>query len=425
MFILYDLIFIIFAIFYLPCFLLKKKANQGFSQRLGFLPDIKLNQPVWIHAVSVGEAKIAGVLIKQLRRVYPEKKFALSTVTATGNRIIREFSREGDFVFYLPLDLSFITKRVIQRIRPCVCIIIETEIWPNLITNLNKAAVPVVLVNARISDHSFFGYRIVKPLIKPILNKINFFCVQSNRDAKRLSRLGVLPDKLKITGNMKYDIFDPADAKRDYSDYRLSLGLKEPERLFVVGSTHPGEEEIILSVYKKLADEFPGLRLFIAPRHPERWPEIESLIRRFGFSVSRISQLKGEPGKRDIDKQAVFLLDAIGQLMFFYAVADIVFVGGSLIKKGGQNILEPAFFQKPIIFGPHMFNFRDITSLFLSNKAACMVRGQEGLLKGVRFLLNNHAELDAMSKRTRQLVLENQGATSRNVERLSLFISNR
>ncbi len=414
MFILYDLIFVIFAIVYLPYFLLKKKLHRGIIQRLGFVSiDSSFKRSIWIHAVSVGEAKIAGVLVKQIRKNYPEQKIAISTVTPTGNRIVNSFKTENDFVFYLPFDLSFITRWVIRRLKPGICIIVETEIWPNLITQLNKTNVPIVLVNARISDRSFLGYRMAKPLIKSILNKINLFCVQGKSDARRLSVLGVPADKLKITGNMKYDILNLADFKIDYVGYRLRLGLGREGQLLVAGSTHPGEEEIILDVYRRLINEFSGLKLLIAPRHPERAPQIESLVNKLGFTSVLISGL--DLSARSLPN-TVFILDTIGQLIPFYAAADIVFVGGSLIRKGGQNILEPAFFSKTIIFGPHMFNFRDISDLFLSKGAARMARGQEELLKEIRFLLSNTSELEIMGKRARQLVLENQGATQRNAE---------
>ncbi|MBU0549771.1 MAG: 3-deoxy-D-manno-octulosonic acid transferase [Candidatus Omnitrophica bacterium] len=422
MIIIYDLIFIIFAIIYLPYLFLRKKLHKDFIQRLGFIPDgLQAERPLWIHAVSVGEARVAEALVKQLRLVYPGTKFVFSVVTTTGNKIIRGFKSESDFLFYLPLDLSFITKKVIRRIKPSACIIIETEIWPNLITQLNKAAIPIILVNARLSDSSFFGYRIAQPLIKPVLNRISLFCAQSQRDAERLSALGVRQDKITTTGNMKYDIIDNINTARDSLNYRLSLGIKERGKLFVAGSTHPQEEEIILSAYQELSKEFPGLKLLIAPRHPERAASIENLVSKSGFQpvlVSRLSlSLAPQP------ESAVFILDTIGQLIHFYAACDIVFVGGSLVKKGGQNILEPALFKKPVIFGPHMFNFRDISNLFLAKQAARLVHNQEELLKEARFLLNNPAELEGMGSRARQLLLENQGATKRNVEKISLLIS--
>jgi len=412
MFVLYDLVFIIFAIAYLPLFLLRKKLHQGFAQRLGFLPRaLRLDRPIWVHAVSVGEAKVAGILVKQLRQAYPAKRFVFSTITTTGNKIVRSFQQEGDFVFYLPFDLSFIIRRVISRLKPSVCIIVETEIWPNLINQLDQMNVPTILVNARISDRSFLGYRMIKPLLKSTLNRVRFFCIQSQKDARRLSTLGVYPDKLKVTGNMKFDFFQDCP---ECTNDKLKLGLRHQERLFVAGSTHPGEEEVILSAYKKLLAEFPDLRLLLAPRHPERSSEVESIIGEFGFTPIRISKLDLSAKRYPLN--AIFILDTIGELFSFYAIADIVFVGGSLIKKGGHNILEPAYFSKPILFGPYMFNFLEMSDLFLAEQAARMVPRGEELPNQIRFLLSHSDELKAIGQRARQLVLNNQGATKRIVQ---------
>ncbi len=415
MFILYDLIFIIFALIYLPVFLLRNKLHKGFTQRLGFLPpELKLKQPIWIHAVSVGEAKTAELLVKQLRIIYPKKQFALSTTTPTGNKIARNFSGENDFVFYLPLDISFVTKKVIRLINPCFCIIMETEVWPNLITQLYAAGIPSVVVNARISDNSFLGYRLIKPLLKPILNKMRFFCVQTAQDAQRLRALGLSNDKLKITGNMKYDIAALVDSKADYISSRLRLGLEEAAQLVVAGSTHPQEEEIILGAYKQVMGSSPNARLLIAPRHPERAREVAKLAARIGFEVTFISKLTS--GSESKSQDPIFILDTIGELLSFYAIADVVFVGGSLVNNGGHNILEPALFEKPILFGPHMSNFKQMSELFLNNSAAIMVAGGQELSANIQSLLNNSSGISSIGKKARQLVLDNQGATIRNAE---------
>ena len=415
MFIIYDLVFLLFALIYLPSFLLKKKLHRGFIQRLGAVKfDTQLDKPIWVHAVSVGEAKAAQYLTKQLRKTFPEKKFVFSTVTPTGNSIVRRFKQQDDFLFYLPLDLSFITRRVIRKIDPCVCIIMETEIWPNLISGLKQKGVPIIVVNARISDRSFLGYRLIKPLLKQVLNKIDLFCVQSATDAQRLEALGMSGDKLKITGNMKYDIAGGIDSEVDFTKYRLRLGLSDRQRLFVAGSTHASEEEIILRAYLKLTAESCGLRLLIAPRHPERTLQIEALVKKFGFIPLRISKLSISAGICPPD--AVFILDTVGELIAFYSVCDIVFVGGSLVSRGGQNILEPALFAKPILFGPHMFNFRDISNMFLIEKAACMVQTEEELLKEISFLLSNPNQAQSMGQVARRLVVENQGVALSNAQ---------
>lgn len=421
MFIVYDLIFLVFALIYLPVYLVKRKFHRGFKMRLGILPEgLELNRPIWIHAVSVGEVMAVKKLIAELRAAYPDKRIVISTVTPTGNKIAQSIAGDNDSVIYLPLDLSFIVRKVVEKINPSLFIMAETEIWPNLISYLARRKMPILLVNGRISERSFKGYLSIRFLIRPLLKKINLFCVQTKTDAQRLLRLGVLENRIKITGNMKFDIQNYADAKKDYPDYKLKLGLGPKEKFLVAGSTHPGEEEIILGAYKKLLGEFAQLRLLIAPRHPERAKEIEKIALKNGFSCVFISHLDLRPDT--LTSKPIFILDTIGRLMDFYNIADIVFVGGSFIKKGGHNILEPASFGKPVIFGPHMFNFRDIASLFLENKASLLVRNKEELELNIRDLLNNTARASGLSQAAGALILQNQGATQRNLEYIRNYL---
>lgn len=420
----YDLIFFIAAVIYIPIYLFKKKFHRGFLLRLGFLPrDLTLNRPIWLHAVSVGEAMAVRGLVEELRNIYPDKRFVISTVTPTGNKIAKSMASENDCVTYLPLDFSFIVKAVIDKINPGLFIIAETEIWPNLLSYLYKKNIPIFVVNGRISDRSFGGYLAIKFLVRPILNKITLFCVQTQRDAERLIRLGVSGDKIRVTGNMKFDIKDYPDFKktclpeqaRDYTDYRLKLGLSSEEKLFIAASTHSGEEEIILGTYKELLNEFPFLRLLIAPRHPERTLQIIKLIKKFDFESMRISILDRQTGKPE-NPQTIFILDTVGQLMSFYAISDIVFVGGSLVKKGGHNILEPASLGKPIIFGHYMFNFRDIADSFLNHNACILVSNKAELKQSIKELLNSPYKMEELGKKAKDLIVENQGATRRNLE---------
>jgi len=420
MWLFYDFIFLLIALVYFPIYLIKRKFHRGFSSRLGILPEgLYLNRPIWIHAVSVGEAASVRGLVEGLRKAYPEKNFVISTVTTTGNKIAQGFAKESDFITYLPLDLSYIVRSTLERINPSVFIIAETEIWPNLIQCLYRKNIPIVTVNGRISDASFKGYLSIRFLLKPVLEKINLFCMQTERDANRLMRLGVKKDKIQVTGNMKFDIGGYADKINSKPDYRLKLGLDLKDKLFVAGSTHPGEEEIILSVYKELQKDFQDLKLLIGPRHPQRSRDLVKVVSRFGFRSTFISEL---PACITCIPNPVFILDKVGQLIYFYAIADIVFVGGSLIKKGGHNILEPASLNKPILFGPYMFNFRDISDLFLSNKAAIMVHNQEDLKRSITDLLNNPRQADELGLRAKALILHNEGATERNVEQLREFI---
>jgi len=416
MFILYDLIFLIFILIYLPIYLFKGKFHRGFLARLGVLPKgLALDRPIWVHAVSVGEAKSVRGLIEELRKMYPHKKFVISTVTPTGNKIALGLKKPGDLVTYLPLDFSFIVQGVIKRVDPALFIIAETEIWPNLITCLYQKGIPIVTVNARISEVSFKGYSAIKLLIKPLLNKINLFCSQTVSDAERLKKLGVAAEKIKVTGNMKFDQLAPIQA----SGYRERLGLGLGERLFVAGSTHPGEEEIILGVYKSLLPDFPGLKLLIAPRHPQRAAQLLKIVSGLGLSGLEISKLSSQRSFGAANP--VFILDTVGELANFYTAADIVFVGGSLVKKGGQNILEPAACGKPVVFGPHMFNFRDIAEMFLKNNAAIMVKDSGSLLTAVARVLKDGSLAAQLSANAASVIPKNQGATQKNSQALRVI----
>lgn len=417
MFIIYDLVFLFIAIFYLPFYLIQGKFHKGFLARLGFLPkNLDLDSPIWIHAVSVGEVMSIKGLLEELRVAYPNKKIVLSTVTATGNKVAREMLKESKaYVTYLPLDISFIVRKVIKKIKPSLFIIAETEIWPNLITCLSANHIPVIVVNGRISDRSFRGYSFLKIFIKPILRRINRFCVQTNEDARRLAVLGVEEDRIRVAGNLKFDI--KLDGDYNFEEERVKLGLGNQHQLLVAGSTHPGEEQFILDAYKELLYEFKDLKLLIAPRHPERSAAIKSLVSHAGFSTVFISQVKDAcPACLP---RAVFILDTMGKLNNFYAIADIVFVGGSLVKKGGHNILEPAAKGKPIIFGSYMFNFRDIASLFLDNQAAISVSDPLELRETIRFLLENQGERRRMSQEARTLLINNQGVVDKTIQEIS------
>lgn len=414
MFIIYDLIFLIFMLAYLPVYLLRGKFHRGFSRRLGILPpDLKLDRPIWVHAVSVGEAISLKTLVSELRKAYPQKKLVISTITATGNKVARALVKPGDFLTYLPLDFSFITGPVLKRVNPCLFIIAETEIWPNLISSLYKQKIPIVTVNGRISDSSYAGYRLIKLFIRPILNRVTRFCVQSATDALRLEELGVDKEKIHTTGNVKFDMNLVVLAGLNPLDYRRKLWLGLEDKLLVCGSTHAGEEEQLIKVYKELLLNFPKLKLLIAPRHPERSKDTAEAVAKNGFMPIFISGISA--ACPTCVSAPVFILDVIGELLNFYASADIVFVGGSLVKTGGHNILEPAGLKKPVIFGPYMFNFRDITAMFLQNKAGIMVRDAAQLKVKIRELLENSLLAKGLGERAYELISKNSGATMRDI----------
>ena len=391
--------------------------------RLGILPREKISRlkgksSIWLHTVSVGEAQAAAGLIKGLKQRYRDFNLVISTVTRTGNRIAQKLVEAQDLVIYLPLDIGPILRGVIRRINPRVFIVAETEIWPNLINNLNREDVSVALVNGRVSQGSYRGYRLIRPFFKRIIRGINLFCMQTEPDAQRIISLGADSNRVKVTGNMKFDI-----AGSEFTAESSQLGLREDEQLFIAGSTHPGEEEIILQVYEQLLGQYPGLRLLLAPRHTQRTKEIEKLVSRSGFSSERISRVSSAMNNQLRIKNPILILDTIGQLKPLYELADLVFIGGSLVKRGGQNPIEPAVFSKAIIFGPYMDNFLQISRAFLQQRAAIMVRNRSQLKQACIKLLSDSDLRQRQGRRAKKIIEEHKGATSRNLELITGLIN--
>jgi len=414
----YDLIFFIVGFFYLPYYLFKKKSLKDFLVRFILPRDFYLDRPLWIHAVSLGEVMAVRPLVRGLKELFPGRRIILTTITSTGKKIAESILPKED-TYYLPLDLSFLMRSFISKINPSLLILLETELWPNLILSVKQKNIPIILVNGRISVLSFKGYMMVRWLLKPLLKRIDLFLVQTKLDEERFLKLGTDKTKIKITGNMKFDIKDFADLKIDYTDYRKILGLGSKEKLLVAGSTHPGEEKILIEVYTKLKNKFPLLNLLIAPRHPQRVIEIEKLAKEFGLNSIRISQVSSILNTY----YSLLILDTIGQLMNYYALADIVFVGGSLVKIGGHNILEPALFKKPIIFGPYMFNFKDISEEFLRENAAIKVDNSEELYVKIEELLSEPKKAVLLGENAYNLIQKNKGITEKNLAWISSIFS--
>lgn len=418
---LYDISFIIFSVLYLPYFLISGKW-RGFSlQRLGIYPKdifsrLKDTKTIWIHAVSAGEVMASAPLYEEIRKNYPSEKILISTVTSTGNRIALGKFKDGSIVIYLPLDLSFVIRRLVKIINPKVILIAETEVWPNLIDSLKRYGAKIVLFNGRISRNSFKRYRLITPILRRVLDKFDLFLMQSKADAEKIISLGAPYDRVKITGNLKYDAAysKGEEAKSNPLELKKGFNLGEEDQLLMAGSTHNGEEEIVLRCYKDLINDHRRLRLLIAPRHIERSNEIAKLAKSQGFKPFLISQLK-DLG-RLISGDEVLILDVMGTLFDAYSIGEIIFVGGSLVRKGGQNPLEAACHSKAIIFGPHIYNFKDITEGLLTNKAALLVRDEIELRNSIRNLLNNPDERKAMGERAKANIRSNVGAAKRNLE---------
>ncbi len=398
--ILYHLAFFLFALGYLPVFFLKKKSVDHFRERFGVLPKNSVpagKRVLWLHAVSLGEALASVPLIQEVRKAFPDIHFSFSTTTRTGRTVLEGVRKKDELLFYFPLDLGWVVRRVIRTVRPVLFATMETEIWPNLLLTLKKENVRVALLNGRISDKSFRWYDRVRWALSAPLQSVDRFGMQSTEDAERIQKLGADPSKVRILGNMKFDLVTPRSGDVSVSGIRDRLGLGEEEKLWIAGSTHPGEETLLLESYIALSKEFPTLRLLIAPRHPERKGEVAALVHSF---------------KKEIHSE-VLILDTVGELRSLYAAADFVFIGGSLVPKGGQNLLEPAFFGKPILFGPHMENFKDITRLFLNEKAAVQVRGREDLIAASRRFLSDVSLGKDYGEKAKRVLFENQGVVGR------------
>jgi len=391
-------------------------------QRLGYLP-VALNldgdDSVWVHAVSVGEVLAARPLIAELRRAYPRLRLYLSTTTLTGQQLARRSVGEVDWVFYCPFDWVFSVRRTLHRVNPRLFVMIETEIWPNLLRECRRRGVRTVLVNGRISYRSFPRYRLVRPFFRRVLDHIDRFCVQGDEAARRLVELGADPTRITVTGSLKFDALDVAPPPGRGRQRVLRFFRVAPNRpVLVAGSTLKGEETAVIGAFNLLRTRGGNPLLVIAARQPERFDEVERLCRQEGLSTVRRTELPIDAEPR---ADAV-VLDTIGELAEVYRIGTVVFVGGSLVPGGGHNILEPAVFGRPIVFGPHMENFAEIATAFLANGAAVQVRSVRELDEAVVGLMGDPVRRARLGAAARALVEANRGAKDRTVAAIAALV---
>jgi 3-deoxy-D-manno-octulosonic-acid transferase len=413
---LYDVCYIGILVVGFPVVLFKlvtsRKWRAGLLQRIGFIPARKGDEPcVWIHGVSVGEVLAVESLVREFEREFPDWKIWISTTTRTGQEAGRK-AYPNHNLFYYPLDISFATRCVLDRIRPRIVILVELEIWPNFLLSTWARGIPVMLANGRISGRSYRDYRILQRLIPEPLDRISTYCVQTECYAQRFRELGVPAERIFVTGTMKFDNIpiqpDPVENERLRAVFRLA----PKDRVLMGGSTHPGEESALLRIFRGLRDEHPEARLVLAPRHPERLAEVEECIRREGFVFERKTVLDRDPG-RAVSHEAVLLVDTMGELARVYEVADLVFVGGSLIPHGGQNMMEPAGLGKSVLFGCHIGNFQESVDVLLDRGGAVMVRNEQELERELSRLFTDVDAANAMGVCAREAVLSQRGATRR------------
>lgn len=385
------------------------------GERFGFIaPHIKQAAPfdLWIHAVSVGEVRAAVPLVDRLKSEQPDITILLTTTTPTGSEMVKLMLHEKVTHCYFPYDLGWAMRRLVKVVNAKMVLVMETELWPNLITAVSNTQSKLIYINVRLSERSYLRYAKFKSLIQPFLEKIDYFAVQGKLDRKHLELLGVPSDKISETGSIKFDVSVPPSLRESAEVTRRMLG---PDRLiWIAGSTRENEEGRILSVYKQLKEEFPSLLLVLVPRHPERFDYIaRKTARRDLICVRRTEEVVELTP--DVD---VYLGDTMGELSLMYACSDVAFVGGSLEPHGGQNILEPCALGVPVVFGPHMFNFPDISRWTIKENAGQMVQNSRELEEAVGELLRNPSLRDEMGGNGLALIEAHRGALDKSHELL-------
>jgi 3-deoxy-D-manno-octulosonic-acid transferase len=413
-----------------------RKYIASLPQRMGYLPvsfNLDGDESIWIHAVSVGEVLTARALLPELHERYPRLRIFISTTTMAGQQVAKSNLPYVDEVFYFPFDLGFIVNRTLRLVRPRLFVMMETEIWPNLLRACHRDGVKTVLVNGRISSRSFPRYRVVRFFFRRVLEHVDRFCMQGEESARRIIELGAPRERVTVTGSLKFDSLEfgtssarstpasrgPAASAPVVHDVHqrgrtrvLRYFRVAPNRpVIIAASTLKGEEEFVLEAYQRIRAMMPTALLIIAPRKPERFGDVERLVRRAGWNVARRTELRVDAEPRN----DVVVLDTIGELATLFQVATAVFVGGSLVDAGGHNILEPAVFGKPIVFGPHMQNFAEIARTFLDSGAAIQVRSGRELESALLELLTDPVRRASLGAAARALVEANRGARGKSI----------
>jgi 3-deoxy-D-manno-octulosonic-acid transferase len=416
MYFFYSLLLAVLALLSLPWWLLQMlrlgKYRAGLKERLGIVPArLKTAKPgcTWVHAVSVGEVLAVSGLVAELRRAQPDAAIVISTTTASGQRLARERFGEAQ-CFFVPLDFGFSVRHYLNALQPRLLILAETEFWPNLLHLARKRGTRVAVVNARISDRSFPRYRRFRWFFGRVLADIDLFLAQTAADAERLRAIGAPTERVQVSGNLKFDIRQPA-ASQLAQDLRDAIPHDSP--VMVCGSTAENEEEALLRAFKQVQKQFPSTVMVLAPRHPERFDKVANLMA--SLDIAFVRRSSWAPGSPIIG--GVFLLDSVGELASVYALAAIAFVGGSLVPAGGHNVLEPAQYGAAIVVGPHTFNFREIVSIF-QNGGAMRIAAAEDLAQTFLALLADPDERNQLGRRAKELFAKHAGATARTLAAL-------
>ncbi len=388
--------------------------------RLGSIASDLENLPqplIWVHAVSLGEVIAVAPMLKAIKAQRPNQTIVVSTVTETGREAVLQ-QLDGTVVHcYAPLDYWWIVKRYIRTLKPHTFLLVESEIWPNLLTCLRQHHVPVCLVNGRISSTSFSRYRMAKNMMQWVWASFSLALMQTSRDAQRMRELGVRKDIIHVTGNMKFDqLLDYAGEEASPSAIRTALAINETEQVIVAGSTHEGEEELLLQAYRSLCESDHNVILVLAPRHIERTSALALLIAKYGFRCIRRSHLKeAKASSTDQEGSRVIILDSRGELPYVYRIGIVGFVGGTLMPVGGHNLLEPARWGRPVMFGPHVDHCRDIARLLLQVGGGIQVHDTAQLLSNFQRCMKYPEHADQLGRKGWAMIQENRGVVEKNV----------
>ncbi len=432
MYLIYSFLVTLGVLLTAPYYVWKRRdelAGKRWQERFGLLPESFQQAErgaIWIHAVSVGETLAVVRLARELQQVFSDRKIFLSSVTPAGRSAGESRLPSVAGRFYLPMDWRGAVGAALKRIQPSLLVIVETELWPNLLRASHEFGARIILVNARLSTHSFRRYRLVRPFMRRVLEHVDVICAQTEADAERFRHLGAAPERLLLSGNLKFDAEPPrVGAFPSLLEKAVTITGRGP--IMIAASTMPGEEPMVLEAWSKVRAQYPKALLILAPRHPARFDEVAQILTNSGCSYTRRTHLASQEAEVSsrVAAPEVLLLDTIGELAGIFELADVVFVGGSLVPTGGHNILEAAYWAKPVVFGPHMENFEDIARLFLEADACLQVQDAEELAESVLKLFGDRAAGQRLGKRAQQVLERQRGATARVLEEIQRLLNAR
>lgn len=429
MYFIYNLLLSVLTVFLLPYYYFKSKKsgeNLNLRERFAFYDqnlDLLFPAPrvIWIQAASAGETLAAQKLTAEIREKYPEARIIFSTMTASGKNLARKKIEGADLIIYLPFDLKSVVKRAVKTFQPDLFIMIETELWPNLIRTLDKHDCQIMLASGRISDDSFGQYKYLGALLNDMLSRVDIFSMQHQEAAEKIKELGAAEDHICINGNLKYDIELNLPTKEEYQRKREMFKITAETKTLVAGSTHQGEEEIILNTYQRLKEDFKKLKFLVAPRYVERREELLELCRENGIAAALYSELKKKEVQLAEDTD-IIIVDTMGELSQLYFYADLVFIGGSLIDRGGHNVIEAAARAKLVLFGESMYNFKEERDFLLENEVAFEIKDADDFFEKAYQLLINDQFRKERAKSAAELIDENRGSVRKQLQLIDVLL---